>query len=174
MVLSSALPATFTFLYQRLDDLLSRDRADQSDAEAEVELQTPEALVGELEQPLQANPDRLEERLAQLRAYALGLAQYHRDSSRVTSDDSLLMQTLGDLRATLEDIYGQRFTFQGEERQQSGPFNEQRLGKVTGEAIGMQADNAIRGDTTSRMTVESVEAGGRVIGMKARDIDGTQ
>ncbi|MEV6821471.1 hypothetical protein AB0M72_22235 [Nocardiopsis dassonvillei] len=174
MVLSSALPATFTFLYQRLDDLLSRYRESQAEAETEVELQVPDVLIGELEWPLNADPDRLKERSAELRAYELGLTHYRYAPERITSEDPLLIRTLGDLRSALEDIYGQRLTFQGEEREQSGPLSEQRLGEVRGEVIGMEAENSIQGAATSRVTAESVEAGGRIIGMKARDIDGTR
>jgi hypothetical protein len=170
MVVSSALPATFTFLYQRLDALLSRHRTDTGTARTEVVPEIPAVLVGDLALPLCSDEDRVRTRLAELRAYELGLAQYHRNPSLITRDDQLLLQTLSELRDALEDIYGQRFTFEGEPREQSGPFSEQRHGKVAGEVVGIEATNAIHGPVTSKITTDSVEQGGRVIGMRAREI----
>ena len=85
----------------------------------------------------------------------------------------MLLETLGALRAALEHIYGQRFTFDGEHRGQSGPLSEQRHEQVFGEVIGMEATNTIRGPATTKITTNSVERGGRVVGMRARDIDGS-
>lgn len=170
MVVGSALPATFTFLYQRLDALLSRHRADPDTVQAEAMPKIPAVLAGELELPLRSDGMRVRSRLAELRAYELGLARYRQNPALITSEDSLLVQTLSGLRDALEDIYGQRFTFEGEARGQSGPFSEQRHGRVAGEVVGMEVTNAIRGPATSKITTESVEPGGRVIGMRAREI----
>jgi hypothetical protein len=170
MVVSSALPATFTFLYQRLDALLSRHRADPNTGHTEEMPKIPAVLVGELELPLRSDEDRVEARLAELRAYALGLTHYHRNPGLINAEDPLLLQILSELREALEDIYGQRFTFEGEPRGQSGPLSDQRHGKIAGEVVGMEATSTIRGPATSKITTESVEAGGRVIGMRAREI----
>ena len=119
-------------------------------AEPEEAPEIPAELVGELELPLRADQDCVQARLPELRAYALGLERYRRNPDEATTEDSLLLQTLSDLRGALEDIYGQRFTFQGEQRAESGPFSEQRYGKIAGEVTGMEAANAIRGPATSR------------------------
>lgn len=166
MVLNSALPATFTFLYQRLDALLSRRKAEGSE-QAETLPEIPAVVVGELELPLRSDEEQIRVRRKELQAYALGLAQYHRNPTLITSDDPLLLETLGELRNALEDIYGQRFTFQGESRDQSGPFSEQRIGRVAGEAIGMQASRRIGDAAGIKQTIDTVERGGRAIGMKA-------
>ena len=172
MVVSSALPATFTFLYQRLDAVLSRHRAGPGTAQPEAGPEVPAVVVGDLELPLRADEDRVRARLAELRAYALGLAHYYAEPARISSEDSLLLQTLSSLRGVLEDVYGQRFTFRGEQRDQSGPFTDQRYGQIAGEVIGMKATNVIRGRAVSKITAESVEHGGRVIGMQAPEISG--
>jgi hypothetical protein len=172
MVVSGALPATFTFLYQRLEALLSRHRAGPGTAHPEAVPEVPAVVVGDLNMPLCADEDRVRARLAELRAYALGLAHYHADPARISPENSLLLQTLSDLRGALEDIYGQRFTFEGEQREQSGPFSDQRFGEIAGEVIGMEATSVIRGAATSKITAESVERGGKVIGMRAPEIDG--
>ncbi len=171
MVASSALPATFTFLYQRLDAALSRRRSGRT-AEPEVEPDVPAQLVGELELPLRVDSDRLEARLAALEALALGMAHYQRDPAQLTAEDPLLMQTLGRVREALEDIYGQRFTFQGERRAQSGPLSEQLYDTVAGEVTGMEAQDAILGSATSTIRARHVQPGGKIVGMKAPVIDG--
>ena len=167
MVVSSALPSTFAFLYQRLEALLSRHRADPGTAQPEA---APEIPAVEL--PLRADEDRVQARLAELRAYALGLAHYRANPAGISPEDSLLLQTLSDLRGALEDVYGQRFTFAGERREQSGPYSDQRYGQIAGEVIGMEATDIIRGKTTSKITADSVERGGRVVGMRAPEIGG--
>jgi hypothetical protein len=166
MVLNSALPATFTFLYQRLDVLLSRHRAGKA-TPTEALPEVLDVVAGELELPLRSNEEEVGKRLAELRAYEHALARYGLDPSLVTSNDSLLLQTLGDLRLALEEIYGQRFTFAGELRQPSGPYSEQHHGRVAGEAIGMEATERISGSASTKITTDTVEAGGKVVGMKA-------
>lgn len=170
MVVSSALPATFTFLYERLGALLANHRTDRSKGQPECLPKTPAVLIGELELPLHADEVRVRARLAELRAYELGLALYSSEPAAISSEDALLLRTLGDLRYALEDIYGQRFTFEGEARGRSGPYSEQRHGEVAGEVVGIEATNTINGPVTSKITTDSVKPGGRVVGMRARDI----
>ncbi|MER6389746.1 hypothetical protein ABT236_14860 [Streptomyces sp. NPDC001523] len=171
MIASSALPAAFAFLGQRLDAVLSRRRSGGT-VEAEADPEVPAELVGELELPLRADSERLEARLEVLEAYALGMAQYQRDSSQLTVENAVLMRTLGQVRVALEDVYGQRFTFAGEAREQTGPVSAQHYDTVAGEVTGIEAEEAIRGSVTSTIRARSVEAGGKVIGMKAPIIDG--
>lgn len=169
MVLNSALPATFTFLYQRLDLLLSRNREDK-DCRPEDRPEVPAVVTGELELPLRSNEEQVQKRLPELRAYAHALTRYHQNPSLVTPEDLLLLQTLGDLREALEGIYGQRFTFEGEHRLPSGPYSEQRHGRVAGEVVGMEATERISGSPYSKITTDTVEAGGKVVGMRAPTI----
>jgi hypothetical protein len=166
MVLNSALPATFTFLYQRLNALLSTYRAGEP-VQAEKLPEIPAVVVGKLELPLRSDEEQARARLKELQAYALGLGQYHRNPALITSEDSLFLETLGELRGALEDIYGQRFTFEGERRRQSGPFIEQRHGRVAGSVVGMEATERISGPVGAKITSDVVEPGGTVIGMKA-------
>ncbi|WP_330288704.1 hypothetical protein [Streptomyces sp. NBC_00576] len=170
MVASSALPATFTFLYQRLDALLSRHRSGRP-PEPEASPEVPPQLVGALRLPLRADPDRLNAHLVVLDALALSMAHYQRDPAQVSSSDLLLLQTLGRVREALEDVYGQRFTFEGERRAQTGPITEHRYERVAGEVIGMEAEDAIRGGARSVIDAKSVERGAKVVGMKASVIE---
>jgi hypothetical protein len=173
MIVSSALPATFTFLYQRLEALLSRNRAGSDVHQSDMPSNIPDVLEGELQLPLTFDEREVEARSRELNAYALALALYDRDPSRISRDDPELVEILSTLRGALEEIYGQRLTFRGEQRERSGPFSDQRFGNVAGQVIGMEAENSIRGDVTSKITAESVDREGRIIGMRARDIGNT-
>ncbi|WP_031184159.1 hypothetical protein [Streptomyces seoulensis] len=171
MIAGSALPATFTFLYQRLDDVLSRWRSNRTTEP----LRTPEVpaeLVGDLQLPLRIDSQRLADRLPVLEVLALATAPYVGAPERISAGDEVLMQTLGRVREALEDIHGQRFTFRGETRERSGPFSEQHYDTVAGEVTGMEAQEAIRGSVTSTIRAKEVKAGGKVVGMRAPVIDG--
>ncbi len=173
MVVNSALPATFTFLYQQLDHLLSgrSRRSSNRGADPADEIpKVPSVLVSQLDLPLHGDQDQVQARINELRAYALGLAPYRENPTLVTSEDQQLLETLSALRDALEGIYGQRLTFEGESRDQSAPRSVQRHGKVSGEVVGMEAVNSIHGPASTEIETESVEPGGRVIGMRARDI----
>ncbi|MBB0228218.1 hypothetical protein [Streptomyces calidiresistens] len=128
--------------------------------------------MGDLELPLRIDSDRLASRLPVLEVLALAMAPYTRAPERITAEDAELMQMLGRVREALEDIYGQRFTFQGETRERSGPISEQHYETVAGEVTGLEAEEAIRGSATSVIRAKHVEASGKVVGMRAPVIDG--
>ncbi|MFE6633520.1 hypothetical protein [Streptomyces tendae] len=171
LIAGSALPAAFTFLFQRLQTALERRRSARTE-QPEHAPDVPTELVGSLQLPLRIDEDELADHAPVLEALALGLRRYDRDPHLVTAHDADLMQALGKVREGLEHVYGQRFTFQGETRQSSGPLSVQHYDTVTGEVIGMEAGQAILGAATSTIRAGSVEAGGRVVGMKAPIIDG--
>ncbi|MEU7697574.1 hypothetical protein [Streptomyces sp. NPDC039028] len=165
-LISSAVPATLTFLYQRLEHLLSPRHA-----EPEQDLELPDTLVGTLQLPLQPDQERLQARQAELDLLHGFLEEYaSREPVALTLEQGLL-RSMGKLRALLEDVYGQRLTFAGEDRPASGPFVDQKLTTLTGEATGMDADE-ITGNAKVTQQVETVEAGAQLIGMKARRIGG--
>lgn len=171
LVAGSALPAAFTFLFQQLQTALERRRSART-AQPEHEPEIPAELVGSLHLPLRIDEGQLQDQGPVLEALAFGLRPYDREPHLITSHDADLMQALGKVREGLERVYGQRFTFQGEIRQSSGPLSAQHYDTVTGEVIGMEADQAILGAATSTIRARSVEAGGKVVGMKAPTIDG--
>ncbi|MBD0709399.1 hypothetical protein BU197_13730 [Streptomyces sp. CBMA291] len=162
---AAALQPTFTFLYGRLDALLNRHEG----RDATDELTTsnlPSALVGTVTLPLVANKQRLDEYAAQLRMARSVLTRYQQNPSLVVLDDSMLLDVLGQLRVTLEEIYSHRFTFAGESRERSGPLVVQRIDTVAGNVTGMQAGGAI---VTGKVDQEfkTVSSGSTVIGMSA-------
>ncbi|MFB6753574.1 hypothetical protein ACFCX6_21950 [Streptomyces sp. NPDC056353] len=107
-----------------------------------------------------------------LEILALAMARYDRHPELITADDAELMQTLIRAREALEDIYGQRFTFQGESRDSAALTSEHDYDIVAGEVTAMEAAEAIQGSAATRIRARRVEAGAKVVGMKARVIDG--
>jgi hypothetical protein len=163
LVTQAALPAVFTFVFQRLDELLKRRR---ENGEAEQEgpaVEVPGELVGELSLPLTVDEDQLTARLKELNLGRLALDRYREDPSLISRGDTTLMGLLNSVREALEAIYGQRFTFEGERRPSSGPFVGGTYREVEGRLTGMQAD-AIRGHAVVEMEVGTIHAGAEVMG----------
>lgn len=172
MVAGAVLPATFTFLYRRADVLLER-LAGRGAAAGELTPQdVPDELVGTLTLPLEVNEEALRARAAELEVERFALARYQEDPTLVNPDDQALMGLLGRLREALEDVYGQRFTFRGEQREQSGPLVSLRItGGIGGIVKGMVAQETIRGGATVDAEIDEVRAGGTFVGMQASRIE---
>ncbi|MFC5147131.1 hypothetical protein [Streptomyces aureoversilis] len=170
MVTQSALPAAFTFVFQQVDSLIGRWRG-RREAPAESTGQVPAELVGALALPLTPDAIRLEARAGELEAYLLALSRYREDPSLITTSDAVLMAMLSRARDALEEIYGQRITFRGEQRLRSGPFTAGRYKEVAGELVGMEANEAIRGEVTVDLDIDVIQPGGKVVGMTAPVIE---
>lgn len=164
-LLGAGLPATFTFLYQRLANLLDRHGA------AEADLAAPVPLRGELTLPLTVDEERLAMRQGELELLRDALGSYHRGESPVDVGNPELLRVLGRLRGRLEELYGQRLTFQGEEdRQPSGSFSRQKIDTVHGHVTGIHADETISGYAETDQDITTVAEGATVTGMRARNI----
>ncbi|MFE0256453.1 hypothetical protein [Streptomyces sp. NPDC059010] len=164
-LLGAGLPATFTFLYQRLENLLDRRGAPES------ELASPVPLRGELALPLTVDEEQLAVHQGELELLRDALGAYRRGATPVEVGNAELLRMLGRLRGRLEDLYGQRLTFQGEEdRQPSGPFSRQKIHTVQGHVTGMHADDTISGYAETDQDITTVAEGATVTGMRARSI----
>jgi hypothetical protein len=160
-VVSSALPAVAAFIMARVDRLLGA-----SGGQPEEDVTVPEALLGQLQLPLQPDQDRLRlsrEHLALLREI-LTAQDGSPDASPLR-----LARHLAQARGLLEGIYGQHITFAGEDRPVSGPFVRQKITTLSGEATGMEADEITQSAHVDQ-DVKTVEAGAKLIGMKARRV----
>jgi hypothetical protein len=129
----------------------------------------PDALVGTLQLPLQPHEDRLQARRDDLELLRDALANYASGDVPASTSDRALLRTLARLRGALEDVYGQYLTFDGEDRPASGPFVRQKVTTVSGETTGMDMDE-IATNAHVIQDVETVDAGGKLIGMKGRRI----
>lgn len=106
-VISSALPVTLSFLFQRVERLLSR-----RGPEPEEDVAAPDVLVGDLRLPLQPHEERLQNSRGQLEALRDALVNYTSGEAPIRPSDQALLRNLTRLRGTLEDIYEQRLTFE--------------------------------------------------------------
>lgn len=169
-VTAAAFQPTFTFLYGRLDALLSRHEGRDATLELTAS-DLPPTLVGTVSLPLVADDQRVREYSAQLRMARTVLTRYQQDPTLVVPSDSILTDVLGQLRAALEEIYSHRFTFTGENRERSAPLVVQRIDDVTGIVTGMRADEVIVTGTVEQ-DFKTVSSGSTVIGMSAPVIGG--
>ncbi|MCX5063809.1 hypothetical protein OOK12_43930 [Streptomyces sp. NBC_00452] len=163
-VISSALPAISAFILERVGRLL-----DSRGAEPEEDVAVPASLVGTLQLPLQPAQDILQNRRAELELLQEALADYTDGTTLIHAADHRLLRNLTRARAALEDIYGQHLTFEGEDRPASGPFVHQKVTTLSGEATGMHSGE-ITGSSRVIQDVETVDAGGKLIGMKGHRI----
>ncbi|UED83199.1 hypothetical protein [Streptomyces profundus] len=161
-VLGAGLPATYTFLFQRLENLLDRR------GQPETVLPTSDVLRGELRLPLTADPEELAERLENLETLRDVLEGYRHTPERISVEDERLLRMLGRARGTLEEIYGQRLTFVGEEdRQPSGTSVRQKIGTLRGRATAIDAD-VVAGAVETSQDAVTVEEGGELTGIRTR------
>ncbi|MEU6449789.1 hypothetical protein [Streptomyces sp. NPDC046979] len=161
-VLGAGLPATFTFLYQRLDNLLNRRGAPETELDGHV-------LRGELSLPLTADETELTHRRDDLDRLRDLLHVYRQHPQTVDITDAGLLRLLGELRGVLEEIYGQRLTFAGEEdREPSGSYAHQKSETVRGKMTGIDTDTA-DGNLQSIQDFTTVEETGDVVGIRIRD-----
>ncbi|AEN08003.1 hypothetical protein GTW44_16680 [Streptomyces sp. SID8360] len=162
-LITASLPAALTFVFQRVERLLS-----SRGVEPEADIAVPDALTGTLQLPLQPDHALLDQRRHELEMLRDALADYSHGDVPVPASPALL-RNWARLRDALEDIYSQRLTFAGEDRPASGPFVHQKADVLTGEATGMDADD-ITGNARVVQDVGRVERDAKMTGMKARRI----
>lgn len=161
----AALTQGFGFLYGQLQALLERRRAQREGRQTPVaeQAETPAVLTGCLA-PLQVDDRLLAEKADELTLLQSLLTQYA-GRAELDGHDPQLRTMLGRLRATLERIYGQRLTFQGEDRPATGVRIDQLAIDVEGEMVGLDVGSAgERAQAQVSQTVKTVHENGTVIG----------
>lgn len=155
---ASALTQAFGFLYRRAEVLLDRRRG----SAAEPEL-VPAIVAGD-PGPQEAGADALTpQRLEQLEGLVEVLGVYGDHQHLVSPEDERLRRNLGRLRGLLEEIYGRRITFEGEDRPRSGTRIVQNLGDVHGTAHALKVQRIGRGAVVDvEQKAEVIHPGGSV------------
>jgi hypothetical protein len=162
----AALSQAFGFLFGRLAHLL--DRREEQTSEIEIEsAEIPAAIEGRLE-PLTANGALVGQHLEELEALCGALSVYDRRPDRIRTEDTRLREQLGRLRALLEQIYGQRISFRGEDRQPSGVKVIQRMDVSSGDILGINGRRVRHANVSQE--VKNVDQGSTVTGIQADDI----
>lgn len=141
-----ALAATegIKFLYGQAAEVLKRWRERKAGNEAAAEepilVQGGEILQGEL-QPPKVDFDAVERLEEDVKKLAAVLGNYAGGLEEPDPGDRELADAADGLRRALEVIYGQRITFEGEEREPSGPavIGRAEVDKVVGDVAGVRA-----------------------------------
>jgi hypothetical protein len=159
------------FLYGQAAEVIKAWRARRKDREQPLEVPIVETSVLDA-QPTGTMVDLAV--LAQTDATMLKLwqqlAPYAQGLETVEDADAELARAAGEMRALLEAVYGQRFTFRGERREPTGTrvAVEQVLGTAAGLAVGVEGDIGPSATVVVRQDADEVTAEGTVIGVKGR------
>jgi hypothetical protein len=161
----AALSQAFGFLFGRLAHLLD-SRVERTQDEPE-QIDVPPVISGELG-PLTTESAVVEAHLSEIQELVGTLSVYERKPERLDGQDAAVRADLARARTLLEQIYGKRITFHGEQRPASGVRVEQRLKVVTSDVTGVAGNRVRSADVTQE--VDEVRPGGSIIGVHGDDI----
>ncbi|MFF9010191.1 hypothetical protein ACF087_30830 [Streptomyces goshikiensis] len=113
----------------------------------DVEIDVPGSVAGG-PQPLDANPELVEQFGGELERLTGALGTYQRNPDRLSVDDNRMESELSTMRAVLEVVYG-RITFVGEEREASGISVDLDLEDLDGKVVGVDI-KAVKGPSRGR------------------------
>jgi hypothetical protein len=167
------------FLYGQATELLRR-RAARKEAEAAgkaAALQPviveapPDLLQGELK-PVTEDANAVDELADELDTLRKQLSDYIDGIAKPDAADPVLDRKVDALRTALESAMGQRITFKGEQRNESGTVVTGRVSAkvVRGIASGIDTD-VVKGEMHGSATAETVEPGARLSGTRIRTSD---
>ncbi|MGH3797335.1 MAG: hypothetical protein ACRDSP_20875 [Pseudonocardiaceae bacterium] len=172
-----ALSEGIKFLYGQASELLRARKERRLEAELGGKLPTAVQMSVPDSTPLDngavhftADAQTLEEHHAKLAELAARLAPYAQDWTDIDPADVSILTATDQLRMLLEAVYGQRLTFQGEQREESGTRVDVRqlLGNIDGAVAGVRAKN-ISGEAqvSVSQTAEGVGVDGKLTGIEA-------
>lgn len=169
---TSALTQAIGFLYRRAEVVLDRRAARRNADEERPPEVVPAVVVGDPGNPLDFELERLTpERAERLDSLVELLGLYAENEQLIDGQDERLRRNLGRLRAVLEDVYGRRITFVGEERPASGVRVVARAGDVHGKATGFRGGRVSRlANVEVEHDVEVVHPGGEATGAVIDDL----
>ncbi|WP_344406079.1 hypothetical protein [Streptomyces longisporus] len=170
---ASALTQAMGFLYRRAEVVLDC-RAQRSEASEPLPPEeVPEVVVGDPGHALDFDPDEVtDERAERLETLMEVLGLYAENEHLVQEQEERLRRTLGRLRTLLEDVYGRRITFVGEEqRPTSGMRIVNRARDVHGVSRALKA-RRVSSDANPDIlhTAEVVHPGGEMTSVEVDDL----
>jgi hypothetical protein len=177
---SVVLSKAVEFLFGQASDLIGRWRDRKT---ADVPPKDPpvgsEAILQGTLQPLAVDVEQLGKHIDLIRAQRRVLQPYLDpvDPLPISTGDDNLLASVALLRGILEQVYGQRITFQGERRDPSGPSIVSRLDvtEAAGEVTNVRVDALNEGTISAETRAGTVPMGGSLtgtdIGMVGRGTD---
>jgi hypothetical protein len=175
-----ALTEGIKFLYGQAGEILKRYRERrQADEEGRpqppepIQVKDPGILAGRLE-PAEMDIDAAERMQADLTALAGRLGNFANGLEEVDPRDEDLLQATEALRRTIEAVYHQRITFQGEDRPPSGPLVEGSIDidEVAGYAGAVRAGWIASGRVIGEVRATRVEREGEAVAVDVKQIGG--
>jgi chromosome segregation ATPase len=167
LLAGSALTQAFGFLYGRLAALLDR-RAGRVEAD-HVDADGLSPLLANQLAPLQVDEEALTQHAQQLQSLSEVLRVYRDHPELLDGQDERLRRNLARLREALEAVYGQCLTFRDEQRQRSALSIQQRVEEVSGEMVGLDADE-VAGPAHAEITQASqtAKSGSKIVGARVK------
>lgn len=158
-----ALNEGVRFLYEQAGEVL-RSHRERRAATTALPPELFEAPAGELV----ADPDAVAEMASELRLLRRDLGEYGQGVDPVDPRDTEVLALVDGLRRTLEAVYGAPIVFRGETRPDGARVRgEIEVKEVRGYVAGVRAaaGSAASGDIAGTVRADSVEPGGRAIGV---------
>lgn len=170
---ASALTQAIGFLYRRAEAVLDR-RAGRREANKPLSPEeVPDVVVGDPGHALDFDPVKVtDEQAERLEMLLETLGLYTENEHLIGEQDEKLRRTLGRLRTLLEDVYGRRITFIGEEdRPVSGMRIVNRVQDVHGVSRALKA-RRVSSDASPDIlhTAEVVHPGGEMTSVEVDEL----
>ncbi|GAA1181663.1 hypothetical protein F4556_006006 [Kitasatospora gansuensis] len=169
---ASALTQAIAFLYHRAEVVLDRRAARSRSSEAAPAEQWPAVVAGNPGRALDFDPDNVTMELAdRLESLLDVLDVYTEHEQLIDNQDERLRRALGRLRAVLEEAYGRRITFVGEDRPASGMRIFNRAGDVHGVSRALKAGRvSILANIDVEHTAQIVRPGAEMTSVEIDDL----
>ncbi|MFF0549891.1 hypothetical protein ACFYUL_13125 [Streptomyces sp. NPDC004311] len=158
-----ALNEGVRFLYDQAGEVLRNFRERRAAATS-----LPTELFEGDQAELVADPERVAALEPELRLLRRDLGEYAHGVDPVDPRDAELLALVDGLRRTLEAVYGAPIVFRGEQqRPEDGPRirGGVEVKEVRGYVAGVRARSARSGELTGSVRADSVEEGGRAVGV---------
>ncbi|MFE7183320.1 hypothetical protein [Streptomyces erythrochromogenes] len=157
-----ALNEGVRFLYDQAGEVL-RNFRERRAATTSLPAELFEGAPGELV----ADPERVAALEPELRLLRRDLGEYAQGVDPVDPRDAEVLALVDGLRRTLEAVYGTPIVFRGESRPEDGSRirGGVEVKEVRGYVAGIRARTAASGDLTGSVRADSVEEGGRAVGV---------
>ncbi|MFF3373883.1 hypothetical protein ACFYXF_13210 [Streptomyces sp. NPDC002680] len=169
---ASALTQAIGFLYRRAEAVLDRRAESRSSPEPRPPETVPEVVVGDPGHMSDFEPGNVtDERAERLESLMEMLGLYAEHEHLVDGQDERLRRTLGRLRALLEEVYGRRITFVGEERPASGMRIVNKVVDVHGVSRALKARRvSSTANVDVEHTAEVVHPGAEMTSVEIEDL----
>jgi hypothetical protein len=163
------------FLYDQAGEVLKRWRETRDPGKAtpgSATLRPPEGLLAGAVAPAEPRDDVADSFRRELSEARKALTDYADGIEVARPGDQHVASQVDALRRLLEAVYGQRLTFRGEDRLQSGPLVTGKINveQVAGDAAAVRATNVASGEVRGVAQAGRVEEGGRLTGVEVDDV----